>query len=218
MDIVTTVIVISVAYMIGSFPTAYIVGRWRGVNIFEYGSGNMGTTNAIRTLGLGWGLLVLAGDLGKGILAVLIAREIAPAEPLSTQASASVIAALVVVMGHNWSVIASIIAGSIKGGKGAATAGGTLLIIMPTVAIAIPLFILALIIITTRYMSLAVMTSAVVAAFIVAGMVALGELEPIYLIYCTLAGLIIYRHRENIRRLLAGNERRLGERVHISQK
>ncbi len=218
MNIGTTILVISLAYMIGSFPTAYVVGRLRGINIFEYGSGNMGTTNAIRTLGLGWGLLVLIGDLGKGIGAVLLAREIAPADPMSTQASASVIAALMVVVGHNWSVIASIITGSIKGGKGAATAGGTLLIIMPTVAIAVPLFILALIIITTRYMSLAVMTSAVVAAFIVAGMVALGELEPIYLIYCTLAGLILYRHRENIKRLLAGNERRLGDRVQIPQK
>ncbi len=63
-----TVIVLS--YAIGSFPTAYIAGRLNGINIFNYGSGNMGTTNTLRTLGLTWGIVVALGDLGKGILAV----------------------------------------------------------------------------------------------------------------------------------------------------
>jgi len=215
-DIQTTIFIIALSYMIGSLPTAYIAGRLNGLNIFEYGSGNMGATNVIRTLGLAWGIVVLSIDLGKGIFAVWLARQIAPVEPLSTQASASVIAALAVVVGHNWSFFASIITGSIRGGKGAATAGGTWLILMPAIAIIIPFFILALVIVTTRYMSLAVMTSACVGAVIVAILVAQNQLEPVYLIYTVLAGMIVYRHRENIQRLMAGNERRLGERVETS--
>lgn len=213
MDTQTVILVIALSYMIGSFPTAYVAGRLNGINIFEYGSGNMGATNVIRTLGLVWGITVLAVDLFKGVFAVWLARQLAPAEPLSTQASASVIAALTVVVGHNWSFFASIITGSIRGGKGAATAGGTWLILMPAVAIIIPFFILAVLIITTRYMSLAVMVSATVGALIVALLVSQGDLEPVYLVYTLLAGMIVYRHRENIKRLLAGNERRLGERA-----
>lgn len=216
MNAQTTLFVIALSYMIGSFPTAYIIGRLKGINIFDYGSGNMGATNTMRTLGFKWGFFVLGIDLAKGVLAVWLARQIAPAQPLSTQASASVIAAVAVVVGHNWSFFASIITGSIRGGKGVATAGGTWLILMPTLAIALPIAILVLIVVTTRYMSLAVMTAAVVGAVIVAVLVSLGTLQPVFLLYTMVTGMIILRHKDNIKRLLAGNERRLGERVQIN--
>jgi acyl phosphate:glycerol-3-phosphate acyltransferase len=218
MTIPQTILVIALSYMIGSIPTAYFVGKLNSINIFELGSGNMGTTNVLRTLGLFWGILVAVGDLGKGILAVWLARQIAPSEPLSTQASASVIAAVSVVIGHNWSFFASLLTGSIKGGKGAATAGGTWIILMPAVAIAVPFFILALVILATRYMSLGVMTASVVGSLVVVVLVLAGQLEPIYLFYILTTVFIIVRHRENIKRLLDGNERRLGERVQLPNK
>jgi glycerol-3-phosphate acyltransferase PlsY len=199
--------------MLGSFPTAYVAGRLNGINIFDYGSGNMGATNVLRTLGMFWAVAVLLVDFSKGIVAVLIARQLAPAEPLSTQASASVVAALAAVIGHNWSVIASLISGSIRGGKGAATAGGTWLILMPMLVIIVPIFVVVIIAVTTRYMSLAVMTAATIGAILVGVLVFTHDLEPIYLLYTLTAALIVYRHRENIQRLLAGNERRIGEKA-----
>lgn len=218
MSFTEAIAVIAISYMIGSFPTAYIAGRLNGINIFEYGSGNMGTTNTLRTLGLGWGVLVALGDLGKGILAVWLARQIAPSYPMSTQASASVIAALSVIIGHNWSFFASIITGSVKGGKGAATAGGTWIILMPVVVIAIPFFFLALIVLTTRYMSLGVMTASVAGSVVVIALVAAGQLEPVYLLYCLTPLMIIGRHHENIKRLWTGQESRVGERVNAPNK
>lgn len=206
--------IIALSYAIGSFPTAYLVGRINGINIFEYGSGNMGATNVGRTLGTFWGMTVFMVDILKGILAVWVARQIAANEPFSTQTSVSLIAAVAVVTGHNWSLIASLISGSIKGGKGAATTAGTWIILMPAMVVAIPLIFLAFIIVTTRYMSLAVMVSSAVGGIIILAMVLAGQLETVYLLWLLMPIMVIGRHHENIKRLLAGNERRLGERVY----
>lgn len=212
----TVAIVIALSYMIGSFPTAYLIGRLNGINIFELGSGNMGTTNVLRTLGSFWGALVFVGDIAKGVIAVWLARQIASAsDDIMSQASASVVSAVAVVVGHNWSFFASLLTGSIRGGKGAATAGGTWLILMPAVVIAIPLVIMALIVMTTRYMSLGVLSSTVAGMVVVGVLVGAGQLEPVYLLYYIVGAMVFYRHRDNIKRLLAGNERRVGEKVQI---
>ncbi|MCL4877799.1 MAG: glycerol-3-phosphate acyltransferase [Anaerolineae bacterium] len=214
MDTQTVLLIITLSYVIGSFPTAYIVGRLNGFNIFNVGSGNMGTTNVLRALGLGWGAVVFLVDISKGILAVWLARQIAPG---NSQASASAISAVAVVTGHNWSFIASLISGSIRGGKGAATAGGTWLIIMPAFVMAIPLVIMALIIATTRYMSLGVLVSTFVGGLILLGLVLTHQMDPAYLLYALVGLMVFYRHRDNIKRLLAGNERRLGERAEVQK-
>ncbi|HLA44758.1 MAG TPA: glycerol-3-phosphate acyltransferase, partial [Aggregatilineales bacterium] len=65
MDTNTVILVIALSYVIGSFPTAYIAGRIKGINIFDYGSGNMGTTNVVRTLGTAWGAIVFVIDIAK---------------------------------------------------------------------------------------------------------------------------------------------------------
>lgn len=210
----TVLMVIVVSYMIGSFPTAYIIGRLNGINIFELGSGNMGTTNTLRALGTFWGAMVMIGDIAKGVIAVMIGREIAAASPgTMSQASASVVSAVAVVVGHNWSFFASLITGKIRGGKGAATAGGTWLILMPAVVIAVPMIVLAIIVLTTRYMSLGVLVGVTSGAILIMVLIGLQQLEPVYFLYLSVGLLIFYRHRENIQRLLAGNERRVGDRV-----
>src|SRR3972149_1609495 len=129
------ILMIALGYIIGSFPTAYLVARLKGVNIFKVGSGNMGANNVARTCGLRYGALVWAWDGLKGIAAILLARFVFP----ENQALVSVRAAIAVVAGHNWSFLATLITGSIRGGKGAATASGTFLLLAPPFLIAFTL-------------------------------------------------------------------------------
>src|SRR5258706_3221138 len=148
-----------VCYLIGSFPTAYIVGRMNHINIFEMGSGNMGANNVTRSLGLKWGILVWAVDSFKGILAIIVARLLMSSEWIS----ASVIGAIAVVVGHNWSFLATLITGKLRSGKGAATAAGTIIMMCPPQLIAVTLAVWAGIVLLTRYVSLGVLIASLLA-------------------------------------------------------
>ena len=215
---VMVVLTIGVCYLIGSIPTAYLVGRLNQINIFEIGSGNMGTANATRALGLKWGLMVWAGDILKGVVAVLVARLLM--DPFLGWAN--VLGALFVIVGHNWSIFATLLTGRVRGGKGAATWWGAFLMIAPAPVIAMVALIFGSIVALTRYISLGVLISVAVGALSFGLLVAQGkglligpaETINVYLVYAVLAGLVVfYRHRENIQRLLAGTERRFGERA-----
>ncbi len=203
------VLVIAIGYIIGSFPTAYLVARTRGVDIFAVGSGNMGATNVIRAVGMRYGLLVWAIDGVKGILAILLARLIAP----DYQATASVLAAVAAVAGHNWSLLATLLTGSIRGGKGAATAMGTFILLAPTLLVALVLAVAMTIVLLTRYVSLGVLTAVAVAGIAFLALVMAGWMDPVYTVYLLAGWMVFVRHRGNIVRLLAGTERRLGERA-----
>jgi acyl phosphate:glycerol-3-phosphate acyltransferase len=204
-------LIVILSYLLGSIPTGYFIGRFRHVNIFEIGSGNMGATNIIRaTGGIGWGALVWFFDSSKGIVAMLIAARLMPENTLT----AMVLAAIVAIIGHNWSLFASLITGTIRGGKGAATAFGTLLLIVPFQVIAVMLLLCGFIIALTRYVSLGVLAMFALSAGWVFFMVS-QHLVPLDYLFYTLAtsALILLRFRENIQRLLAGTERRFGERA-----
>lgn len=209
MDLVSVVLIIVAGYLIGSFPTAYLVARTRGVDIFTVGSGNMGATNVTRALGWRYGLLVWAWDGIKGVVVVLLARALVPDD----RTAASVIGAVAVVAGHNWSFLATIITGSIRGGKGAATAMGTFLLLAPTFIVALTLGLAAAVILLTRFVSLAVLTAVAAGAVAILIMVIVGSLDPVYTVYLLVACMIFWRHRSNIYSLIQGRERRLGERV-----
>ncbi len=209
MDPLSVLFVIIAGYVIGSFPTAYLVARTKGVDIFAVGSGNMGATNVTRALGWRYGLLVWVWDGLKGVLVVLLARAIFPED----RTAASVIGAVAVVAGHNWSFLATIITGSIRGGKGAATAMGTFLLLAPTFIVALSLALAAGIILLTRYVSLAVLTAVGVAGVAIFVMLVLGRLDPVYSVYLLVGYMVFLRHRRNIYSLIQGTERRLGERV-----
>ena len=105
---------IVVCYLIGSFPTAYFVGKARNVNIFEVGSGNMGGTNVARAVGKGWAVFTGLVDVSKGVFAVWLARDVILPEQIGVATS---ISATSVVVGHNWSLFATILTASIKEGK-----------------------------------------------------------------------------------------------------
>ncbi len=203
------VLVIAVGYVIGSFPTAYLVARTKGVDIFAVGSGNMGATNVIRAVGMRYGLLVWAIDGVKGVLAILLARLIVP----DYQATASVLAAVAAVAGHNWSLLATLLTGSIRGGKGAATAMGTFILLAPTLLVALVLAVAMTIVLLTRYVSLGVLTAVAVAGVAFLALVIAGWMDPVYTVYLLAGWMVFVRHRSNIVRLLAGTERRLGERT-----
>ncbi len=210
-ELVRIVLVVAVSYLLGSIPTAYVVGRLRHVNIFEVGSGNMGATNVIRaTGGIGWGLIVWFFDSVKGILAMLVAAQIMPQNPVG----ATVIAAICAIVGHNWSLFATLLTGTIRGGKGAATAFGTLLLIVPFQAIAAMLVLAGLIIALTRYVSLGVLMMFGLGMVWILVLVGQHAISFEYTFYAlALTTLILIRFRENIQRILAGTERRFGERA-----
>ncbi len=201
-----------VSYALGGFPSAYVIGKLNGIDIFKIGSGNMGATNVLRALGFKWALLVWLMDTGKGVLAVLLARSLLAGDPTLN----SVIAGIGAVVGHSWSLPVRLITGQLRGGKGAATAGGTWLIIFFPWAhlIFVPLSVMFAVIIATRYVSLAVLATAATGLLIALHLVThnAANASPLYLVYAlSVVGLVYYRHRENIQRLREGRERRIGD-------
>lgn len=209
-SIFSALAIIVLSYLLGSIPTAYLVARLRGVNIFEVGSGNMGATNVIRALGLGWGLLVWLCDSLKGILAILLATLLMSADATL----ATVIAATSAIIGHNWSVFAALVTGTLRGGKGAATWFGTMLVIAPLQVVVGMTVLGGFIIAATRYVSLAVLGMFSLSGLWMLVLISQSKLPYEYTIYTLLVtAMMLYRFRENIQRLLAGTERRLGERA-----
>lgn len=216
---VQVILIIVTCYLIGSFPTAYLVGKAQNINIFEVGSGNMGGTNVARAVGNGWAIFTGLFDVGKGIFAVWLARDIILTEQIGVATS---VAATVVVIGHNWSLFATLLSLSIKegklqvifrGGKGAATAFGAMLMIQPfqiLVAACIAIYI----IFKTRYVSLGVLIGFAIANIWLIVLVGTQFQQPVLLLYVVALSLMLYvRFRENIQRLMSGTERRLGEKA-----
>lgn len=213
MSLEAVIQVLAITYLIGSIPTAYIIGRLKGINIFEIGSGNMGANNTARALGIQWGVVVWLLDGFKGIFALLIAGAISSSDTYST---AWVVGAIGVVLGHNWSLFATMLTGHIRGGKGAATASGTWVLLVPPILLAGVLMIWALVVFLTRYMSLAVLTSVAVVSLYIVALAVFDHRDPIFLGYILVAIMIFYRHRTNIRAILSGTERRFGDRAKIN--
>jgi glycerol-3-phosphate acyltransferase PlsY len=189
-----------IGYLLGSLPMGLIAGRLvRGVDIRNYGSGKTGFTNALRTIGLKAALPVLLSDALKGAVPVLIARL------LSDNAYAQTVAGLATIIGHDWPVFAGF-----RGGRGVTTFFGVVLAMNPLVFLAmVPVGVS--IVVVTRYMSVMSIASAVIAAAVLIALAAWGVLPAAYAVYASLgAALIVVLHRENIGRLLAGKEPKIG--------
>lgn len=209
--ILQVMLVLVVSYLLGAFPTAYVIARLKDVNIFEVGSGNMGGTNVARSLGTGWGILVYAIDILKGIIAIWLATVVLLPQD---QPLAAVIAAIAAVVGHNWSLFVVLITGTLRGGKGAATAFGTLLMIAPLPVLVVMIIGGAVLVVVTRYVSLAVVVMIAIAVPWMLLLVRQHALDTEYLFYTVfIGGILLWRFRTNIHRLLTGTERRFGERV-----
>ena len=192
------------SYLIGSIPSGLVIGKLKGIDVREYGSGNIGTTNVLRTLGARYGALVLIADVFKGVIAVLLARYII-GSPMSEMA-----AGFAAVAGHDWSLFLKF-----KGGRGVATSlGGILPLAMwaPLAAVA-GVVIFVSIIALTRYVSLGSIAGSLSAVVAMAVFMGLDHVPWEYLVYIVVVvALIIYQHRDNIRRLVSGTESKLGQK------
>lgn len=187
--------VVIISYLLGSIPFAYIMIRLiKGIDIRQVGSGNVGTTNALRTAGKRVALAALLGDLLKGLLAAWLGMQVGG----EVLAAACVLAA---VIGHCWPVFIGF-----KGGKGMATTAGAMLLLMPKVFLFLAI-IFILIVIFSRYVSLASISVAVLLPLTV---LFLSQPGSYLLTSIVLTLLVVYRHRENIERLRNGNERKIG--------
>jgi len=189
-----------ISYLLGSISFAYIISkRFYGIDITKYGSGNLGATNVLRVLGGKAAAVVYAADFLKGFIAVFLARHIGGE-------NTALICALIVIMGHNWSVFLNF-----RGGKGIATSMGVGFALAPTIAL-LCAFIGMLVIAVSRYVSL----GSVLGIVFFPIMLAIFH-YPVKLILwgVCMAVLAVYRHKDNIKRLIRGNERRLGEKVKV---
>jgi glycerol-3-phosphate acyltransferase PlsY len=188
-------------YLLGSVPFGVLVGKAaRGVDVREYGSGKTGFTNSLRVLGLRRSLLVFLGDFGKGVLAALL--------PLlfSDGAWAPAVGGLMAVAGHVWPVFAGF-----RGGRGVLTGAGALIALNPLALLVIlPACLLAALV--TRIMSVVSLAGATSGAV---AFVVLAAFDVHSWAYAAVAvigvGLIVFMHRENIQRLRAGAEPRIGQ-------
>lgn len=197
------------SYLLGSIPFGMIVGRARGVDIRRQGSGNIGATNVLRVLGPWPAALVLAGDVTKGLVPVLVGRALLRAWAIP-QADLWVLAvALAPILGHTFSVFLRF-----RGGRAVATTLGALLG-MSWPAGVIGLCIWLVVVGLTRYISLA---SIIASPFVPVYLLLSGARPAWCAFWAAIAALIIARHIPNIGRLLEGTEPRIGERVGVGRR
>jgi glycerol-3-phosphate acyltransferase PlsY len=200
-----------VGYLVGSIPNGVLVGKLFGNrDPRAHGSGKTGTTNVLRTLGVGPAALVMVLDTTKGVAAVLLARFVLfPAQPGATatmQAWAEAIAGLAAILGHNYSIFIRF-----AGGRGVATGGGAILAMNP-LAFVCSVFGLIVPIVVTRYVSLGSIIASATAAIVATALAVTGhEVWPHAVFMILGAAFVIVSHGDNIQRLLAGTERRLGQ-------
>lgn len=198
----TYLIIIIIAYLFGNISTSYIVGKkFAGVDIRTQGSGNAGSTNVLRTLGKKAGALTFAGDVLKGFIAVIIAKGIAYLVHVDVSTCAY-LAVVAVVLGHNYPAFLGF-----KGGKGVATSLGSMLAMNPVTALTCLGFFI-IIVALTKYVSLG-------------SILGIGLSPILMLINHNMKGVLVtlfltisvaYTHKENIKRLLNGTERKIGQK------
>ena len=189
-------------YIVGSIPTGFLLGKAKGIDIRQHGSGNIGATNVWRVLGWKWGLVAFVSDFLKGFLLLFLYQQNFNADgEIGTDCLFLVIAGVTAIIGHNYTPWLGF-----KGGKGIATSAGVLGALMPWVlAFALSLWIVVTLV--TRTVSIGSLAAAVVLA------PAAAYFYPGQWVYfglaCLAGGLAVWRHKSNIQRLLAGTETRI---------
>ncbi len=207
------VLLILAAYLLGSLPTGYLAGRWlQGIDIRQQGSGSTGATNVLRTLGKGPAIVVLTVDILKGSLAVVLVRWVSAAvlpmmsasDAVASSAGLVTLAGLAALVGHSKSIWLGF-----SGGKSVATSLGILLAMSWPVGLG-TLGVFAVCLAVSRIVSL----SSIAGAVAVMGLMFLWQQPLPYGLFAIAGSLyVIWRHRTNIQRLLAGTEPRLGQKL-----
>ncbi|HKL99390.1 MAG TPA: glycerol-3-phosphate 1-O-acyltransferase PlsY [Mobilitalea sp.] len=203
------IICLCMGYLFGCFSTGFLIGKINKVDIRKYGSGNSGTTNALRTLGAKAGIFTLLGDMFKAIIPILLVRLVFFKNDNFTLLL-SLYAGLGVVIGHNYPFWLGF-----KGGKGIAATSGVMVAFDPwIVPFALPIFLLSVAI--TRFVSLG---SLLIAVFFPIWILIRypGEIHMLFVSIIFMA-LAFVKHRANIKRLLNGTENKIGQKVKIENK
>lgn len=193
--------ILVLAYLAGAFPAGVVLGKlFHGSDIRDFGSGSTGTTNALRVYGRKISAMVLTIDILKGALPVIIAHLLDRGPWLVGAV------AVLTVVGHCWSPFIEF-----DGGKGVATGAGALIALQPWVAFAI--FLMIAIVLLTHYVSLGSIVTAIAIGVALSIAALSGRVEsPIAYAAILIAGIIVWRHKGNIHRLLDGTERRISLR------
>ena len=195
-----------ISYFIGSLMGAMIMGKLRGgVDIRTMGSGNAGGTNALRTQGMFFALGVVIIDIGKGVIGAGVIPELnvpfVAEDPMLSRTWLTICCATAAVLGHVWPIYHGF-----KGGKGAGTFVGTLVILGPHLIIGV-LIVWAWVLVLSGFVGLATMSAATALPIYLAVMI-LPEEQPLFIYASVMAMLIIFWHRLNIIRMRAGTEHR----------
>lgn len=209
-------LLIPLGFLAGSIPFGLLLGKAKGIDIREHGSGNIGSTNVFRILGKKSGITCLILDLLKGLLPVLLAVQLVPDD--TTGQTIEVLTALGAILGHNYSPWLGF-----KGGKGIATTGGALLALMPA-AVVILILIFIIFTKTTKYVSIGSIATGIALPIITIfgsyyhGKIADGSWNKPLFIFSIVAGtLAVWKHRTNIARLRAGTEHKIGQKKKAAQ-
>jgi glycerol-3-phosphate acyltransferase PlsY len=192
------------SFLIGAIPWGYVAGKAsRGIDLRTVGSGGTGATNVLRTLGARASALVALLDILKGLLPVILARA------AGFDAAWVAAAAVATVAGHCWSPFIGF-----KGGKGVATGAGAAIALFPQLLLVVP--VMGLVVWTTKYVSLGSLTAAALGVLLAVAYAITGMLDWASAIaILAISGIITIRHEGNIRRLLNGSERRIGETISL---
>lgn len=193
-------IALLLGYFLGAIPFAWIIARMKGVNLFEVGSGSSGATNAARALGWRWFFPIFALDVLKGFGPVFVAVKMSVGAP-GYSIDPAIFAMIGAILGHTFSIFLKF-----RGGKAVATGVGTVLALSPATGGAV-LGVFALVFLLTRYVSL----GSILAALCVPAAYWYFEAGNPYemarfLMLCFVSFFVVWKHRGNLKRLLAGTE------------
>ena len=215
MDVFSLIVLIFISYLIGAFPSALIIGKlFKRIDIRNYGSGNLGSTNAFRVLGIPLGTLVQSVDIGKGLIVVLLVSKLffynLPFEnltPFDDITVLKIIAGVSAVIGHTFSVFVNF-----RGGKGINTALGMLISLAP-IDVSISLGFFLIILLSSGYVSLGSIVASSLFPMIMfirenIFKVDINGYNTLIFFSIAISVLLIYNHRQNIKRLLYGKENR----------
>jgi len=208
-EILLTVLVAALAYLIGCFSTGTIISNAQGVNIRNEGSKNTGASNVLRVLGLKSGLICFLGDFFKAVLACWLGSIILPGDTFGIARFGTLLAGLMVIVGHNWPVFYGF-----KGGKGVACSVAVIVFVAPLWGI-ISVVLCVSVIALTRYISLGSMT--MLFTYMIFLCIAYWGQWATILFGVILFVLCVIRHRSNIGRLLNGTENKIGQKVKPNQ-
>ena len=200
-------IFIPIGFLLGSVPFGLIAGKMSGVDVREHGSGNTGMANVMRSVNTPTGILVLLLDMTKCVIPVILARTFTDTPTID------VLTAIAAIVGHSYSPFLRF-----NGGKGTATGWGGLLILSPLSGLVAGIIGVGTILLT-RYVSVGSMLSATLVSSCLVVLAIIGAEPLIYALYGIIGTtVIIARHRDNIRRLRSGQERKIGQQTETSAR